>query len=311
MDLENMIPMVTTEHLVPRISVSCGNPAAGTPGPCLLVRIYPVNGIEAPWELPHERLIVGRDLTCSLPLPDDSVSRRHAMIEPQDVGHVISDLGSTNGTYVNEQRITVGHRLQAGDRVRFGTQIFKYLSADRIETQYHEVIFKLMTTDGLTSVHNKRYLLETLERERQQARRAGTPLSVLMLDLDRFKSINDRYGHLAGDTVLVEFARRVKTELRSGDLLARYGGEEFSMVLTRTGLEDAVAIAERVRQLIAATPVRFEGRVIPVTVSIGVSCDDGESLDESADLLNLADEQLYLAKKSGRNQVRSLQRNHV
>jgi diguanylate cyclase (GGDEF)-like protein len=82
-------------------------------------------------------------------------------------------------------------------------------------------------------------------------------------------------------------------------------------VLTRTGLDDAVAIAERVRQLIAATPVRFEGRAIPVTVSIGVSCDDGESLDESADLLNLADEQLYLAKKSGRNQVRSPLRNPV
>jgi diguanylate cyclase (GGDEF)-like protein len=303
--------MINGEKIATRFSPSCEIPRIEPAGPSLLVRICPVKGIERPWELQDGPMLIGRDSNCSLVLPDDSISRRHATIEPHEGGHLISDLGSTNGTYVNEQRLFSARRLQAGDRVRFGNQIFKYLSADRIEAQYHEVVFKLMTTDGLTSVYNKRYLLETLERERHQARRAGTPLSVLMLDLDRFKSVNDRFGHLAGDAVLVEFARRAKSVLRSGDLLARYGGEEFTMVLTRATLGDAMQIAERVRLLVEATPVLFEDQIIPITVSIGVCCDDGSSIDETADLLRLADEQLYEAKVSGRNRVHSSKRTNT
>ncbi len=291
------------EILATRMSPSCGAPRIDASGPSLLVRIYPVNGIEQPLELKREPISIGRDASCSLPLCDDSVSRRHAMIEPQGDGHLVTDLGSTNGTYVNERRIEGSQPLAAGDRLRFGNQIFKYLSSDRIEAQYHEVVFKLMTTDGLTSVHNKRYLLETLERERAQSRRAGTPLCLLMMDLDKFKSINDTHGHLAGDAVLVEFSRRAKSALRSGDLLARYGGEEFAMLLTRTDLHDAVQVAERVRQLVAASAVEFEGVSIPITVSIGLCCDDHRA-PEPRDLLSLADEQLYVAKNSGRNQVR-------
>ena len=272
-------------------------------GSSLLVRIYPVNGIEPPLELSGEPLLIGRDLGCSLTLHDDSVSRRHATIEPLDSSYVVSDLGSTNGTYINEQRVSGSRRLEGGDRIRFGNQIFKYLSSDRIEAQYHEVIFKLMTTDGMTSVHNKRYLLEALEQELQQSQRTGTPLCVMLLDLDKFKTINDTYGHLAGDAVLIEFARRAKTVLRSGDLLARYGGEEFVMLLSRTGLDYAAQIAERVRVLTAATPVEFEGMEIPVTVSIGIACDYGTCVRESSELLARADDKLYVAKIAGRNQV--------
>ncbi len=238
-----------------RFSASCGVPRAESAGPCLLVRIYPVSGIEQPLELAAEPVLVGRDRECGLALDDDSVSRRHATIQPWEHGHAVVDLGSTNGVYLNERRIAGTQPLQPGDRVRFGNQIFKYLGADGIEAQYHEVVFKLMTTDGLTGAYNKRYLLETLDREWQQSRRAGTPLSVMMLDLDKFKAVNDTYGHLAGDAVLVEFARRVRGVLRSGDLLARYGGEEFCMLLSRTALDDAVQVAERVRALAAATPV--------------------------------------------------------
>ncbi len=286
-----------------RYSKSCGVSRVDESGPCLLVRIYPVTGIESPWELKDEPLLIGREEHCSLALCDDSVSRRHAMIEPHDGGHLVSDLGSTNGTYVNEQRIAGSQRLKAGDRLRFGNQIFKYLSSDRIESQYYEVMFKLMTTDGLTSVYNQRYLLETLERERQHALRDRAPLCVMMLDLDKFKSINDTYGHLAGDAVLVEFACRAKSVLRSGDLLARYGGEEFAMLLTRTSLEDAVRVGERVRDLTAAAPVEFEDQGIPITVSIGVCCAEDAAALEANDLLARADERLYAAKHGGRNRV--------
>ena len=232
------------------------------------------------------------------------------MIEPNGHGHLVTDLQSTNGTYVNEERALEARRLATGDRVRFGNQIFKYLSADCVEARYHEVIFELMTTDGLTGVHNKRYLLETLDREVQQSRRSGTPLCVMMLDLDKFKVVNDTFGHLAGDAVLVEFARRAKSELRGGDLLARYGGEEFAMVLTRTELKDAVQVAERIRQSTAAEPVEFEEYSIPITVSIGICCDHDLQDRDSRDLLVSADEQLYIAKQSGRNQVRFHQRDN-
>ena len=165
-----------------RFAQSFGAVLPDVTSPSLLVRIYPVSGIEQPLQLPDEPLLIGRDVNCSLTLSDDSVSRRHALIEPNGDGHLVADLGSTNGTYINERRIHESQRLIAGDRVRFGNQIFKYLSADRIEAQYYEVVFKLMTTDGLTSAHNKHYLLETLEREWHQSRRAGTPLCVMMLE---------------------------------------------------------------------------------------------------------------------------------
>jgi diguanylate cyclase (GGDEF)-like protein len=127
----------------------------------------------------------------------------------------------------------------------------------------------------------------------------------MMLDLDKFKSVNDTYGHLAGDAVLVEFASRVKSVLRSGDLLARYGGEEFAMLLTRTSMQDAVQIAERIRQLTAATPVSFEDKEISITVSIGICCNDGTQNIDPSELIARADEKLYLAKNMGRNQVQS------
>ncbi|MFO1095946.1 MAG: GGDEF domain-containing protein [Planctomycetaceae bacterium] len=297
--------LVTREITMTRLTRSFGTSKEDSPPPCLLTRIYPINGIEEPLQIHDEAILVGRDAHCQLALCDDSVSRRHATIERRGEGHCVTDLGSTNGTFVNEEQIRGTRALQTGDRVRFGNQIFKYLSGDRIEAQYHEVVFHMMTTDGLTRAHNKRYLLDTLERELVQSLRARTPLCVLMFDLDKFKLVNDTHGHLAGDAVLVEFARRVKSVLRSGDLFARYGGEEFAMVLTRTALSDAVAVAERVRELTAAAPMEFEGRPIPVTVSIGVSCEAGDRECAPLEVIARADQQLYVAKKSGRNQVRS------
>ncbi len=294
---------ITSETFATRFSASCGVLRLDETGTCLLVRIHPVSGVEPPVELGPTPMLVGRDGPCGLTLCDDSVSRRHAVLEPLEGGHRVTDLGSTNGTYVNERRVALSQSLQPGDRVRFGNQIFKYLGSEGVEAQYHEVVFKLMTTDGLTGVHNKRYLLEALQRELHQSRRTKTHLAVMMLDLDKFKSINDAHGHLAGDAVLVEFAQRAQSVLRSGDLLARYGGEEFAMLLSRTELDEAVQIAERVRQLTAATPVRFERHNIPITVSIGVSCQSFESDPSPADLLAVADQCLYAAKNAGRNQV--------
>lgn len=290
--------------LATRISNSFGVVIPPSSFSGVLIRIYPAAEIGEPIELKSDTFTIGRDLDSSLSIEDDSVSRRHAIIKWDGQVHSLVDLSSTNGCFVNE--IRVGQRLlTSGDRVRFGKQIFKYLKSEEIETQYHEVVFKLITTDGLTQVYNKRYFLETLERELSLSQRSRSRTSVLLMDLDRFKSVNDSYGHLAGDSVLSEFCCRANTQLRSGQLLARLGGEEFAVLCTHGSLDQALETAESIRQVTCAAPFLFEGRVIPVSVSIGVATAAVDTTVSSNDLLNHADRLLYLAKASGRNQVKA------
>jgi diguanylate cyclase (GGDEF)-like protein len=269
----------------------------------MLVKIHPASPLDRPVELLQTETTIGRDESSSLALGQDSISRRHAQIEQRNGEFVLRDLGSTNGTFVNEVRLSVPVVLSPGDRVRFGDQIFKFLTTDGIESQYHEVIFKMMTTDGLTQVYNKRFFLDSLEREIRQSQRGKQSICVMMLDLDKFKSVNDTYGHLAGDTVLSEFAKRASSVLRGGELLARYGGEEFSILCAPATLEQAALAAERVRAITASAPVMTELVEIPMTVSIGMACYSGEGELDANDLLGQADMQLYRAKQNGRNQI--------
>lgn len=271
-------------------------------GACCLVRIYPSEGIGQMVELGETCVTIGRDGSCEVEIHDDSVSRRHAVIEPCEAGYLILDLGSTNGTYVNDERID-GLRLAGGDRIRLGNQIFKFIASDRVEAEYYEAIYRIMTTDGLTQAYNKRYLLEVLDRELLRAQRTTRPLAVMMMDLDRFKAINDTYGHLVGDEVLAGLCRRIKGLLRRDEVLARYGGEEFALVLSDTTLAEACEAAERIRRAVAETPFSTEEVPVPVTISIGLAVTHGEEGLNAADLLDRADRLLYAAKQSGRNRV--------
>jgi diguanylate cyclase (GGDEF)-like protein len=160
-----------------------------------------------------------------------------------------------------------------------------------------------MTTDGLTGVANKRYLMEILDRDWEHAVHEGSSLALLMMDLDKFKSINDTHGHPAGDAVLVEFARRARSVVRSTDLLARFGGEEFSVLMAHADLAEASEVAERIREAVAARPILFEETSIPVTVSIGLAVAHPKGNDRPADLIAQADALLYEAKQAGRNRV--------
>jgi diguanylate cyclase (GGDEF)-like protein len=267
-----------------------------------LVRLYPAAGIGEFVELNGERLMIGRDAGSDLELADDSVSRNHAVLESVRGEFVVTDLGSTNGTYVNDQRIDA-RQLSPGDRLRFGNQIFKFLSADRIEAEYHETVYDIMTTDGMTQAHSKRYLMEVVERELHRTQRTHRPLSVLMIDVDRFKDINDTFGHLTGDEVLIELCRRATAQLRCDEVLARYGGEEFALVMSDTPLSEAHEAAERLRQAIADHPIQTEQGMIPVTISIGIARTSGEQPLTAVEFLERADQQLYAAKAGGRNRV--------
>lgn len=156
----------------------------------------------------------------------------------------------------------------------------------------------LASTDELTGLANRRVFNERIESDLARSRRSGHPLSLVMVDLDHFKAINDEHGHPVGDEVLTEFAERLRAAARAGDLVARVGGEEFALILPECGADRAEATAERLRRLIASAP--FDG-VGTVTASFGVASSADLHPDE--DLFTAADRALYEAKKAGRDVV--------
>lgn len=271
-----------------------------------LVRIYPADGAGGMWELTSDEACLGRGYDCDVHLDDDSASRRHAVINRDSHGYVLKDLGSTNGTYVNNERIKQ-HRLLAGDRIRIGGHVLKYLSSDHIELQYHETLFRMTTRDGLTETYNRQYLNEFLDRELSRTKERGRPVSVGLLDVDNFKHVNDSHGHLAGDEVLRELCIRVSDLLRAGDIFARYGGEEFCAVFCESDQAEATQRADAIRSAIGSSPIETtKAGLLPITASIGVVTWNGKGGDLSVDrFINAADGKLYEAKKAGRNCVRA------
>lgn len=251
--------------------------------------------------LTGQELLIGRGSECSLILDEPGVSRAHARIVPENEEFQLEDLGSTNGVVVGGQRVS-RHCLQPGDILRLGSALLKFDRPTRAELELAQKIYEGATRDALTGALNRRSFFELLEREFSSARRQRAPLSLAMVDVDHFKSVNDTYGHPAGDAVLQQLAERLRENLRIEDAMGRYGGEEFALLLRHTGLDGALLVAERIRLKVAETPFSLADRNLPVTVSIGVAT---WTAGEQEHLLRLADEALYEAKESGRNCVRS------
>jgi diguanylate cyclase (GGDEF)-like protein len=285
-------PLVTIKQ-VPRMPVS-------TEG--CLVFIYPTGPqMGSRYKLHDEQCLIGRTDDCQIRNTDGSVSRTHARIEPREDGYHVIDLGSTNGTYINNNPVLDG-KLEDGDYLRIGNCIYRFLAGGNIEAEYHEEIYRLTVLDALTGVHNRRYLMEYLDRELARSDRFNRPLALVLFDIDHFKSINDHFGHLVGDLTLRELSRVLKSVVRKDELLARYGGEEFAMALPETTAEQAYKASERLRAVVADHHFMGNDQRIPVTVSIGVAMSlPGKSTPDS--LLQHADEKLYEAKRLGRNRV--------
>src|SRR6478609_8011553 len=266
---------------------------------CLVV-IY---GLELgrKFNLDSANIVVGRSSKSEIQIDQESVSRNHAKIMNTGKSIILRDLGSTNGTYVNDQLIDE-YVLKDGDFIKIGRTIFKFLSGGNIENAYHEEIYRLTTVDGLTQVFNRRYFMDTIDREIARAHRYRRPLSLVMFDIDHFKKVNDGFGHLAGDYVLKHLAQTVRQKIRREDCFARYGGEEFAIVLPEIDMAGAQPFAEKTRQIVEKTEFRFENTRIPVTISMGISTVDAE-LTEGAAIIKRSDERLYEAKAAGRNRV--------
>jgi two-component system, cell cycle response regulator len=252
--------------------------------------------------LEGSELTIGRDVKNHIVVDLDNVSRRHARISARDGKTFVVDLGSTNGTYLNDQEVLEEMPLRTGDFVKVGGSIFKFLSGGNIESLYHEEIYQLTIVDGLTQVNNKRFFLEFLEREMGRCHRYNRALSLIMFDIDHFKKINDVNGHLAGDYVLRELAQTVKQRIRKEECFARYGGEEFAIVMPESGPEKVRRFAEKLRKLVEDHPFHFEEKEIEVTVSLGVA-DMTADITEPLQFIKQADLNLYKAKRGGRNRI--------
>jgi diguanylate cyclase (GGDEF)-like protein len=174
---------------------------------------------------------------------------------------------------------------------------------DELEEKNRE-LERLSISDGLTGLHNHRHIHRLLTDEFERTERTGEPLTVAMFDLDRFKAVNDTYGHQAGDRVLQEFADILRETAREIDRLGRYGGEEFMAILPDTGADEGTTFVERVRQQVERTPFDI-GRDEPLhmTVSAGLADIPAEGVNSSEELIRRADEALYAAKAGGRNKV--------
>jgi diguanylate cyclase (GGDEF)-like protein len=266
---------------------------------CLVVIYGPELGKRA--ALGHGMFEIGRSSRSDLAIDQESISRHHARINFDGQCHVIEDLGSTNGTFVNDRNLKRSP-LKDGDQVKLGRSILKYMSGDNIEANYHEEIYRLMTMDALTMTHNRRYFNEALEREYQRSLRYKRSLSLVLFDIDHFKQINDTYGHVAGDSVLRQLAVVVKPRLRQQDVLARVGGEEFAVLLPEVEPAGAHVAAEKVRRLVEGARFIIDDKEFGCTVSVGIAAFETEMTSPQM-LYDAADKNLYVAKRNGRNRV--------
>lgn len=249
---------------------------------------------------------VGRSPNNNITINDPRISRHHIKINVDGETVILEDLGSTNGTFINGSRAKV-HQLQHGDKIQISSNtIFKFALQDKTENIFQEELYKMAVVDPVTNTYNKRFFLERLKEEFSHSRRAGISLSLLMIDIDFFKKVNDTYGHLTGDFVLYQLAKIFKSMMRTEDILARYGGEEFVAILRNTPEEGAFFLAERIRNAVAAKPIQFEEHQIPVTISIGVAVLDKEHDFKNIDeFIKLSDKNLYHSKENGRNRTTS------
>jgi len=247
------------------------------------------------------RIVVGRSQEADLHIPHSSVSRRHCEIWREGDEYRVRDLGATNATRINEQPVHEA-ALKDGDHLTLGESILKFISHASIEARYHEEIYQLATHDALTELYNRRHFIETVDREIARAMRHQRPLTLCIIDVDLFKPVNDRYGHISGDNVLRQIAGLVRRHVRNDDAAARIGGEEFAVVLPECGPEAAYGFAERLREAVAEVLFTPGGDPQHITVSIGVTAMT-PARDTCSRMMAAADAALYRAKSEGRNRV--------
>jgi diguanylate cyclase (GGDEF)-like protein len=270
-------------------------------GPPVLVQLAGPGAVRR-FALTRQITRIGRDGEANeIVLSDPWVSRRHTQVVIEAGRARIEDRQSRNGCIVNSTRVTDAP-LADGDLLQIGQATFKYLEAGSAEAPFYQEVFRMAFHDPVTGSYSRRYFDEALEREILRAQRHGKSLSVLLIDVDNFKQVNDTLGHKVGDRVLSETATALQGALRGESITARFGGDEFAVLLPESSFAEAAEVAEKLRTAIEELGA---GRSEPtaVTISIGLAASEPERRSTADELLTLADEALYRAKRRGRNRV--------
>jgi two-component system cell cycle response regulator len=276
--------------------------------PTLTFMSGPALGKEIP--LINRQLILGRGTDCDITIPDPSVSRKHVQIdcrkilkrgEDPTMKIVLRDLGSRNGTFINYVQVQRAV-LKPGDKIFLGRVILKFDHRDIAEQNFYEELYRLATTDSLTSLLNKATITRFLTEEVEAGVRKQRWISTVLVDIDGFKSLNDVFGHLTGDRIIQSIAELLRKSCRKRDRIGRFGGDEFLIILPETGPKGAAKLAERLRKIVETSVNAELGLSLSVTSSLGVasSCANKASPEN---LLENADLALYRAKALGRNRV--------
>ncbi len=254
--------------------------------------------------LDREEHVIGRDLDASIALTDGNLSRQHARISRAEGAFMIEDLGSTNGTFVDGARVQGRQMLEDGCRIYLGTQVVLHFRLhDEVELEAVREAYALTVRDALTGVFNRRHLQERLWSESAFARRHHTALSLILLDIDHFKRINDEHGHSIGDAALRSLAKALTELTRQEDVLARHGGEEFALIARGIDRANTLLLAERMRSAIQALRLPVGEVEIAFTVSIGIAHSENGEDAQPQQMFEAADRALYAAKDAGRNVV--------
>ncbi len=251
--------------------------------------------------------VAGRSPDVDLRIDEQSVSRKHVKFNQSSGAISVTDLGSANGTFINDKRISSEVRLRDGDFLRLGAVLLKFFASNNVDAIVQDKIYRMATIDAGTQIYNKQYVVDTLESEIKFHRTRRQPLSIIYFDLDYFKKVNDTYGHNAGDMVLRQTAKIVTSTIRKDDTLGRFGGEEFIVILPNTPLATCRDLAERLRQAVAGYDFRLKkdkGGVVNhrQTISLGIF-ELNSAITTAEELLEKADQKLYTSKTSGRNRV--------
>ncbi|MCX4244831.1 GGDEF domain-containing protein [Paraliomyxa miuraensis] len=253
--------------------------------------------------LKDDRTTIGRGLQTDVRINDEGISRTHAVVEMENGDYLLSDAGSTNGTFANGNKVD-RYKLQEGDKIQIGaSSVLKFTYHDDLDEDFQRTLYESALRDRLTGIFNRGYFSNRLESDVAFALRHGKPLSLVIFDVDDFKPINDEHGHPVGDQVLSALAHRVLGTTRSEDIFARYGGEEFALICRDVDAMRAAKAAIRIKETVADKPFDVGGRSLAVTVSVGVA-DLSQLVEPKAEaLVEAADAALYVAKRGGKNRV--------
>lgn len=254
-----------------------------------------------------DSILIGRNKYSDIYINDENISNDHCEIkviknDENKIDQIIlKDLLSTNGTYVNGKLIS-NKVLKSGDKIKIGETTLRFNYNDKLEEKYHLKLFNIATSDSLTKLHNKRYTIGELENQYKIAKRNNRIFSLIMFDIDDFKIINDKYGHIAGDEFLKNVASHINKHIREQDFAGRFGGDEFLIILPETEIEGAVILANRIREKIEKSETVYRDHKIKTTISGGIS-QFSFSYNNIGELLEITDKALYKAKKLGKNKV--------